>query len=357
MNHPIHHPLLQTRWPLIQAPMAGCQDEGLALAVSAAGALGSLPAALLNAPALEDALQRLQASGRPYALNFFAHAPVQPAPALLERWQRRLRPFYAELGLAGPPPAQAGRRAFDDEAAELLSHYRPSVVSFHFGLPVPALLARVRATGARILSSATTLQEALFLQRRGVDGVIAQGLEAGGHRGHFLPGTELAQQRELDQLLPALLARLAVPVIAAGGIATAQRVQQLLAQGATAVQVGTAFLLCDEASTPPLHRARLRDGKPDEPTVLTNVFTGGVARGLPNRLSRELGALCADAPPFPWAGASLAPLRQWAEAHGRDDFSPLWAGSRREGLRAGPAAAIVRALMGGGEPSSNEVIS
>jgi nitronate monooxygenase len=335
------HPL-PSRIPLIQAPMAGCQDERLALAVSAAGALGSLPAALLAPAALDAALQRLDQSGLPYNVNFFAHRMPTPDADRLRGWTERLRPWYAEAGLGEPPAPQPGRRAFDDEAAEILLAHRPAVVSFHFGLPERRLLDRVRASGAMILSSATSLAEAQALQAEGVDAVIAQGIEAGGHRGHFL-STELSAQLPTERLLTLLVGSLRVPIIAAGGIADAAQAERALALGASAVQAGTAFLLCREATTSPLHRRRLQD--PAGETLLTNAFTGGVARGLPNRLTRQIPGVHPDVPPFPWASASLAPLRAWAEAQDRDDYTPLWCGTQRSQLRTGPAAEVVRQLM------------
>lgn len=334
--------------PLIQAPMAGVQGAALALAVGEAGALGSLPAAMLPAPALEAELQRLQAAGRPFNLNFFSHQPPVPGPAqgaAEARWRAALAPYYAALGLDPAAPAGgASRQPFGPEAAEVLERYAPAVVSFHFGLPDPALLERVRRLGARVVSSATTLDEALWLQARGVDAVIAQGLEAGGHRGHFL-STDTRRQRPTLDLVTQLVAGLRVPVIAAGGIATAQEVRAALDRGAQAVQVGTAFLLCDEATTGPVHRARLQDV--DAATALTNLFSGGLARGLPNRLMRELGPVSDLAPAFPLASGALAPLRARAEAEGRDDFTPLWSGTNRAGCRAAPAAEVVRALAAG----------
>ena len=342
--------LLPTRLPLIQAPMASCQDDRLAIAVSRAGALGSLQGALLDPPALATALERLEASGQPYNVNFFCHRTATPDDQALDRWVAQLAPLYAARGLGEPPRPRPARRAFDDAAAEVLCQFRPAVVSFHFGLPSPALLKRVRATGALLLSTATTLREALYLESRGVDAVIAQGIEAGGHRGHFLD-SDLSRQGPLDALLASFVQRLSVPVIAAGGLGTSALIDRALALGAAAVQVGTAFLLADEATTHPLHRARLKDAA--EPTLLTNLFTGGVARGLPSALVRELGACSAAAPPFPWASASLAPLRQWAEARGLDDFTPLWCGTHRSSLRAGAAASIVHALMASFAPSSS----
>lgn len=333
---------LAMRWPtLIQAPMAGAQDERLALAVGAAGGMGSLPAAMLTPERLAQALTRLQAAGQPYNVNFFAHTPPAADALALARWQARLAPYRAELGVPADAPAGAGRTPFGPQAAEVLEAFAPAVVSFHFGLPQPALLARVRRLGAAVIASATTVAEARWLEAQGVDAIIAQGLEAGGHRGHFL-SADVGLQAPLATLLPQVVAAVRVPVIAAGGITEAADVRAALDAGAVAVQVGTAFLCCDEALTTPLHRARLADVA--APTVLTNVFSGGLARGLVNRAVRELGPVAADAPAFPLAGAAMAPLRAAAEARGLDDFTPLWSGTRRQGCKPVPAAAIVGAL-------------
>ena len=337
--------ILPCTLPLIQSPMAGVQDARLALAVSAAGALGSLPAALLSLEALERQLQTLQASGLPYNVNFFTHTPPVVQSGQIERWHSRLQPFYEALQLPLPEPTgAASRQPFGPQAAEVLEAFRPAVVSFHFGLPAPELLARVRRLGARILSSATTLEEALWLQAQGVDAVIAQGLEAGGHRGHFM-GKDVSAQQPTLALLAQLVPALSVPVIAAGGIATAAHVRAAMERGAAGVQAGTAFLLCPEADTSALHRTRLKDA--EAPTALTNLFSGGLARGLFNRALRELGPVHADAPPFPLATAAMAPLRARAEALGLDDFTPLWSGMNRQGLREVPAAEVVRALAEG----------
>lgn len=337
--------VLGTAHPLVQAPLAGVQDERLALAASAAGALGSLPAAMLSAEQLHSKLQALQASGLPYSVNFFSHTPPAPNPAQDAAWQQALQPYYAELGLdATQPPAGGGRRPFDAQAAEVLQGFAPRMVSFHFGLPAPDLLATVKACGALVASSATTVREALWLQQNGADVVIAQGLEAGGHRGHFLDCDPALQASTWD-LLPAVRAQVSLPVIAAGGISDAHDVARAMALGADAVQVGTAFMLCDEALTSPLHRQRLRDA--GAPTALTNLFSGGLARGLFNRAMQELGPVSALAPAFPQAAQAITPLRAKAEALGRDDFTPLWSGAKRSGCLQGPAKDVVAALAQG----------
>lgn len=334
-----------TNYPLIQAPMAGVQDSGLAIAVSRAGGLGSLPAAMLDATSLRRELQALHVSGLPYNVNFFCHQmPAHTTEAEL-MWQAALQPFYQEFGIdASSIPVSAGRRPFDDEMAEVLQEFSPKVVSFHFGLPSKKLLSRVKARGAFVLSSATTLDEARWLVANGADGVIAQGLEAGGHRGHFL-SRDVTRQANTFDLLKQLKSHIHVPIIAAGGIADAQGVQTAMSMGAAAVQAGTVFLLCHEAKTSALHRARLHDVH--APTALTNLFTGGLARGMFNRVMQVLGPQHAAAPAFPMATQSIAPLRSKAEVNQRDDFTPLWSGMNRTGCAECPAVDIVNKLVAG----------
>lgn len=330
--------------PVIQAPMAGVQDEALALAVSAAGGLGSMPCAMLDAAGLERALGRLQGAPSPVNLNFFCHAMADPDPAEMGRWHQALAPYFEEYRIDPPPPNLAGaRRPIDEAMVEVMEPYRPQVLSFHFGLPSPGLLHRIKGWGARILASATTLEEGRWLERNGADLVIAQGIEAGGHRGHFL-SNDLSLQLPTRRLLAHLLGNLSVPVIAAGGIADRRDAAALLEAGACAVQVGTAYLLCPEATTSAVHRAAL-EHVPIE-TALTNLFSGRPARGIVNRLMRELGSLSDLPPAFPWASPALAPLRSQAEAAGRGDFSPLWSGTKPP-LHGGASAATVTLALAG----------
>jgi nitronate monooxygenase len=339
--------LLGTELPIVQAPMAGSQGHALAVAVCNAGGLGSLPGALLGPEALRQELQALRAgTTQPFNVNFFCHTPPVADAAREAGWRQALAAYGHEFGVdANAPPAGATRRPFDAEMADVLEPFRPAVVSFHFGLPAPALLARVKSWGATVWSTATTVEEGRWLQARGVDAVIAQGLEAGGHRGHFL-SDDLTLQAGTLALLPQMVQALQVPVLAAGGVADAQGVRAALALGATAVQVGTAYLLCPEASTSALHRAALQ-GEQAAHTALTNLFSGRPARGIVNRLMRELGPLNALAPDFPLASAALAPLRAAAEARGCSDFSPLWAGQNTSGCRPVGAAQLTRALAEG----------
>jgi nitronate monooxygenase len=338
--------LLGTELPIIQAPMAGVQGAKLAVAVSNAGALGSLPAAMLSLEQLATELAAIKAgTSKPFNVNFFCHTPPVPDAAREAAWRKTLAPFYAEFGIdPASIPAGAGRNPFTREAADVLEPFKPPVVSFHFGLPAPQLLARVKAWGATVLSSATTVAEAQWLAANGADAIIAQGLEAGGHRGMFLTA-DLTTQVGTFALLPQIVRAVNVPVVAAGGIAEARGVAASMALGAAAVQIGTAYMLCDEATTSPMHRAALQSDLAQH-TALTNLFTGRPARGIVNRLMRELGAINAAAPEFPLATAAITPLRAKSEAQGHGDFSPLWSGQNTSGCKAISAAQLTRELAG-----------
>lgn len=336
--------LLDIQLPVVQAPMAGVQGSALAIAVSDAGGLGSLPCAMLGPDAMRRELAAIRAaSDRPYNVNFFCHAPPAASAERDVRWRDALAPYFRELGLdpdgvaAGP-----GRLPFSDEAADVLAEFRPPVVSFHFGLPSAPLLERVRGWGAKVLSSATTVEEARWLERQGVDAIIAQGSEAGGHRGMFLT-QDVATQVGTFALVRQVVQAVRVPVIAAGGIADAAGVAAALALGAAGAQVGTAYLLCPEATTSALHRQALKS-EAAQTTAFTNVFTGRPARGIVNRIMRELGPISDAAPPFPLATARMAALRAKAESLGRSDFSPLWAGQNVGGCREIPAGQLTREL-------------
>jgi nitronate monooxygenase len=337
--------LLGTELPIIQAPMAGAQLSGLALAVGAAGGLGSLPAAMLSPQALQAEMGKLFAGSRRHVnINFFCHAAPVIDHEREGRWVQALQRYYAEFGLTAPqigaPPA---RQPFSEAHADVIEPYAPSIVSFHFGLPGVGLMRRIRSWDAKIFSSATTVAEARWLEAHGVDAIIAQGLEAGGHRGHFL-STDISLQSGTFALLPQIVAAVKVPVIAAGGIADAHGVRAAMALGASAVQVGTAFLLCPEAETSAVHRAALRSAAASY-TDLTNIFTGRPARGILNRAMRELGPMSPLAPAFPLATNAIAPLRQHAEAKGSGEFSPLWAGQNVRGCREIPAGELTRELV------------
>lgn len=330
--------------PIIQAPLAGVQGSAMAIAVSNAGGLGSLPCAMLSPDTLRSELAAICAQTvKPYNVNFFCHQPPVPSAEREAVWRAALAPYYAESGLdintiaAGP-----GRAPFTHEVADILEDFKPAVVSFHFGLPSPELMARVRSWGSKIISSATTVAEARWLEAQGVDAVIAQGLEAGGHRGLFLTD-DLTTQVGTFALLPQIVRAVRVPVIAAGGIADAAGVAAVLALGAAAAQVGTAYMLCPEATTSAVHRAALKSEAAAH-TALTSLFTGRPARGIVNRVMRELGPLNAAAPAFPLATTAITPLRAAAEKRGLGDFSPLWSGQNTSGCREIPAAQLTREL-------------
>lgn len=333
--------------PIVQAPMAGVQGSALAVAVSNAGGLGSLPCAMLGPDAIRQELAAIRAkTTNPFNVNFFCHTQPEPSAEREAAWRAALSPYFSEYGIdSGAIAPGPGRLPFNAESADVLSEFRPPVVSFHFGLPASDLLARVRSCGAKILSSATTVDEARWLEAQGVDAVIAQGLEAGGHRGLFLT-TDLSTQIGTLALVPQIVQAVRIPVIAAGGIGDAKGVAAAMALGAAGVQVGTAYLLCHEATTSAVHRAALKSDRA-QMTALTNLFTGRPARGIMNRIMRELGPISAVAPAFPLATSAIAPLRAKAEGLGNGDFSPLWAGQNATGCKEISAAALTRELAGG----------
>lgn len=333
--------------PIIQAPMAGAQSGAMAIGVSNAGALGSLPCALLSADAMRKELEVIKAqTAKPYNVNFFCHAPPQASAEREAAWRAALAPYYREYGIdAETIPAGPGRAPFSEEFADALEPFRPPVVSFHFGLPSKELLARVKRWGSKILCSATTVDEARWLEAQGVDAIIAQGVEAGGHRGMFL-SDDLTTQVGTFSLLPQVVGAVNLPVISAGGIADAKGVAAALALGAAGVQVGTAYLLCPEATTSAVQRAALKS-EAARHTALTNLFTGRPARGIVNRVMRELGPMSSAPPEFPLATSAMMPLRAKAEAKGSGDFTPLWSGQNASGCKEVPAAQLTRELAAG----------
>lgn len=331
--------------PVIQAPMAGVQGAELAIAVSEAGGLGSLPCAMLSVEQMRTELGIIrQRSVRPINVNFFCHTPPALDPGREAEWKRRLSPYYAELGIDAAATIPFAERApFNEALCEVVEEFRPEVVSFHFGLPAKPLLSRVRATGAKIVSSATSVEEARWLKGEGCDAIIAQGYEAGGHQGLFLKADPTGQVGTMA-LVPQIVDAVSVPVIAAGGIADARGIVAAFALGAAAVQIGTAYLLSPEAKTSAVHREALK-ATADGMTALTNVFTGRPARGIVNRVMADLGPMAQDAPAFPRAAGALAPLRAKAEAAGSGDFSPLWSGQAGPLAREMPAGDLTRSLM------------
>ena len=336
--------LLGVDLPVIQAPMVAAAMHEIVIAVAQAGGLGSLACAGLDAQQIRAEMRAIRAAtDKPVNLNFFCHQPPAVDAAREAAWRAHLQPYYLELGIdpALPIPTSV-RHPFGEEMCALVEELRPGVVSFHFGLPAPELLARVKASGAVVLSSATTVAEALWLEQHGCDAIIAQGWEAGGHRGMFLTD-DIDAQVGTFALVPQIVDAVTLPVIAAGGIADARGVRAALALGASAVQVGTAYLLCPEARTSAIHRAALAQARDDQ-TRLTNVFTGRPARGIANRLVREAGPMSGPAPAFPLAGGASLLLKQKAEAQGSGDFSLLWSGQAARLAASLPASALTLQL-------------
>jgi nitronate monooxygenase len=333
--------------PIVQAPMAGSSGAELAIAVSEAGGLGSLPCAMSSAEQMRAELATVRGrTSRPVNVNFFCHTEAKGDEARERAWRRRAELHYEELGVDPAAKVSAAKRApFDETACSIVEELRPEVVSFHFGLPSDALLERVRKAGAKIISSATTVAEARWLEAHGCDAIIAQGFEAGGHRATFLAEGARAAETQVGTmaLVPQVVDAVKVPVIAAGGIADARGIVAAFALGASGVQLGTAYLLCPEAKTSEVHRAALRNTRDDE-SVLTNAFSGRAARGIVNRWVREVGAMTLEAPSFPRAGGPLAPLRAAAEARGAGDFSPLWSGQAARLAQEMPAGELTRTL-------------
>ncbi|MBR1271197.1 nitronate monooxygenase [Bradyrhizobium sp. AUGA SZCCT0222] len=338
--------LFKTEFPIVLAPMAGVMDQELVIAAAQGGALGSLPCAMITAEKAREQISIVrQRVSAPINLNFFCHTPVAADPAREAGWKARLAPYYKELDLDPAAPVAAANRApFDEAMCALVEEMKPQVVSFHFGLPDQALVRRVKAAGAIVMSSATIVKEAIWLEEHGADVIIAQGAEAGGHRGMFLT-ENIAQQPGTFALVPQVVDAVKVPVIAAGGIADGRGIAAAFALGAAGVQIGTAYLRCPESTVSTPARVALAQAS-DDATVITNVMTGRPARGVANRVMREVGPISPDAPDFPHATTALGSLKAAAEKLGKVDFTNLWAGQAVRMGREMPAAELTRALAG-----------
>jgi nitronate monooxygenase len=333
---------LKLAHPLIQAPMGGAVSPDMVVAVSQAGGLGSLPGTPLTPARLREEVAKIRARmDKPINLNFFCHPTPQRDEASEAAWRKRLAPYYAELGL-DPNAAAPAIRSFDAEMCEAVVELKPDVVSFHFGLPETTLVERVKAAGSLVISSATTVKEARWLENHGADAIIAQGAEAGGHRGMFLT-SEVASQVGTLALVPQVVDAVRVPVIAAGGIADGRGIAAAFALGASAVQMGTAYLFCPEALVSVPHRVALKAAH-DDSTVFTNVATGRPYRAIVNRIVREVGPLASEIPTFPLALAAVGPLRAKAESQGSGDFTALYAGQAAALGRELPAAELTLKL-------------
>ncbi|MES2028300.1 MAG: nitronate monooxygenase family protein [Pseudomonadota bacterium] len=336
--------LFGTEFPIVQAPMAGVQDAEIMIGAAEGGALASLPCAMISPEKAREQINIVrQRVSAPVNMNYFCHTAVDADPAREANWRKRLSSYYTEFGLDPNADINAANRApFDEAMCALVEELKPEVVSFHFGLPDAALLKRVKAAGCRVIASATIVKEALWLEERGVDAVIAQGAEAGGHRGMFLT-EDIATQPGLFALLPQVVDAVKVPVIAAGGIADGRGIAAAFALGAAGVQIGTAYLRTPESKVSVPGRAALAAAS-DASTVITNVMTGRPARGVINRVMREVGPVSPDAPAFPHAATALGPLKAAAEKLGRTDFTNLWAGQSVGMGSERPAAELTRSL-------------
>ncbi len=336
--------LLKIEVPIVQAPMASAMDAELVIAASEAGALGSLPCATISVEKAREQVNIIrQRVTAPLNMNFFCHKAADADPAREAGWRRRLAAYYKELQLDPDAVVQSANRApFDNAMCELVEELKPEVVSFHFGLPDKALLKRVKAVGCIVLASATIVKEAVWLEKNGADVIIAQGYEAGGHRGMFLT-ENIASQPGTMALVPQVVDAVRVPVVAAGGIADGRGIAAAFALGAAGVQIGTAYLRTPESKVSALGQAAL-SAADDSSSVITNVMTGRPARGVTNRVMSEVGPVSPDAPAFPHAATALAPLKASAEKLGKVDFTNLWAGQSVALGRDMPAADLTRKL-------------
>jgi nitronate monooxygenase len=330
--------------PIIQAPMAGSALSDIVVVVSQAGGLGSLACALLSVAHARKELEAIRRrTSRPINANFFCHKPPRDDRARERNWRHRLDAYYTQLqadsNTSIPPSSHA---LFDDKMCDFAMEFQPEAVSFHFGLPDKNLLLRVKTAGAEILSSATSVDEARWLEDQGCDAIIAQGFEAGGHRGMLLT-EDASTQVGTMALVPQVVDAVRVPVVAAGGIADARGILAAFALGAAAVQIGTAYLHCPEAQISPIYRQALK-GARDNETAVTNVFTGRPARAIVNRFMREVGPMSDVAPEFPLAATTLAPLRAKSEIAGSADFTPFWSGQAARLGRGFPAGELTKQL-------------
>jgi nitronate monooxygenase len=331
--------LLGIERPILQAPMASAATPALAAAVSEAGGLGALGSAMLPVDELRRQTAELRGgTDRPFQLNFFCHEPPVVDEAVAARAREYFTPLYDELGLGEPPEPSVPPVEFDEARLEAVLELRPPVVSFHFGLPSEAALSAIRDTGARILATATTVAEARHLEQHGVDAVVAQGTEAGGHRGSFLVEGDDGPVGTLA-LVPQVVDAVAVPVIAAGGIADGRGLAAVLTLGAGAAQIGTAFLRCPESGISETYREALRDAQADG-TILTRAVSGRPARALRNRMTSELSGVL----PYPAQLSLTVPL--WGQAAQARQFQPMWSGQGAGMAAELPAGELVETISG-----------
>lgn len=333
--------------PIIQAPMAGTATPALAAAVSNAGGLGSLGLGMSTVAQARQIITETQAlTDRPINVNLFCHQPAERDAEREAAWIRHLAPLFAEVGAAPPAALNEIATSFLLDAAmqRLVLELRPAIVSFHFGLPPASYLTALREAGIRTLATATNPREAATIEAAGVDAIVAQGIEAGGHRGVFDPGAE--DERLSTAVLVRLLTRQSrLPVIAAGGIMDGAGIRAALDLGAAGTQLGTAFILCPESAANASYRESLKSERAGV-TRLTPVLSGRPARGMVNRLIRHAEAPGSPRPAaYPVAYDAVKQLNAAAMQHGNSELSAQWAGQGAPLARELPAATLVTTLM------------
>lgn len=331
--------------PIIQAPMAGVSTPDMAAAVCEAGALGSIAVGAVDAGgALEMIAAMRERTERPFNVNLFVHAPAQPRPEVEAQWLAALTPLFAQFG--GTPPASLREiyRSFvqDDAMLSMLAETRPAVVSFHFGLPEAWRIATLKAAGCILLASVTSLAEAHAARAAGIDILVAQGFEAGGHRGVFDPDAT-DDRLGTVALTRLLVAQAGLPVIAAGGIMDGRGIRAALDLGAVAAQLGTAFIGCPESSADAAYRAALFSPAAAH-TEMTRAISGRSARCLPNRFVGWGAETTLTPPDYPIAYDAGKALHQLAKAHGEGGYGAQWAGQGAPLARALPAADLIAKL-------------
>ena len=339
--------LLGITHPIIQAPMAGVTTVALAAAASNAGAIGTLAFGAMNAAqGRAQLLEMREATRQPYCLNFFCHQPAKKDTQRETKWLNYLAPFFAEFDALPPTELTEIYKSFvdDEDMLAAVVEARPRAVSLHFGLPPAHYIAALKEAGCVLLATATTLEEAKKIEQAGIDIIVAQGYEAGGHRGTFHP--ERGDSSLGTFALVQLLARhTKLPIVAAGGIMDGQGIAAAMALGADAVQLGTAFILCPESSANAGYRALLK-GPAAHQTAVTAVISGRAARGLPNRQFSDVGAATHPAiPDYPIAYDAAKKLHAAALQRGNLEFSVNWAGQGAPLAREMPAAELVKVLM------------
>ena len=326
--------------PILQAPMVGASDAALAIAVSRAGGLGSLAAGALAPQEIGPAIAAIRAAtAAPFGVNLLMAPKASPAPEEVDAALARLGPWYARAGIAPPAPPNQYAPDFDAQLQAVIEA-APPVASFTFSILRRDQVAALHAAGTFVVGTATTVAEARAWAEAGADGVCAQGFEAGGHRGHFLAEPEASLVGTMA-LVATIRTAIDLPLIAAGGIMDGRGVAAALALGADAVQMGTAFLLSDEATTPAPWR-RAAETAPDDPTRLTRAFTGRHARGIENRFMSDLRAYEGAMPAYPVQNRLTQPLRAAAAAADDPDAMSLWAGQAVKLAARGPAGELMR---------------